>query len=132
MRKVTECLSPYTSTVVVNKRHSKVHGEGLSLSKSNLAGSTPSQNLTVCDELIGSNRLIPCNQDSQVQCQSESYQGNQDGSVLADLPESRLHDGVPYCPYPRYNHQVRFIQHRLGNMSRGNLNRKDVVKERVF
>ena len=41
MRKVTECLSPYTSTVVVNKRHNKVHGESLSLSKSNLAGSTP-------------------------------------------------------------------------------------------
>ena len=70
------CSCPYTSTVVVTKRHSKVHGEGLSLSKSNLAGFTPSQNLTVCDELIGSNRLISCKQDNQVQCQSVSYQGS--------------------------------------------------------
>ena len=55
-----ECPNPYAPTAGVNKEHSKVCGEGLSLSESYLADYTPLQHPTIHDELSGSNVPIPC------------------------------------------------------------------------
>ena len=129
----TECPHPSGSTAGVHKRHSKICGEGLSLNKSYLAGSTPLQSPAVHDKLSGPNRPTLYNQDDQIQCKIESHRGSQDGLVLVDFLESGCHDGVsPLAPYPRLNDRIRCIQHRLGSMPRGNSNRRDVVKEGVI
>ena len=54
-----ECSNPYEPTAGVNKGHSKVCGEGLSLSKSYLVGSTPLQSLTIHQWLRWTNLLQP-------------------------------------------------------------------------
>ena len=111
----TECQNPSAATTGLDKRHSQVCGESLSLSESNLAGSPPLQSLTVYDELGSSIRSSPHNEDDQVQRQAESYRGSQNRSVLVDFPGSTLHDGVlPITSGPSYDHLVRCIQQGWG------------------
>ena len=51
----TKFPSPDAPAAGVNKRHSKICGESLSLSESYLAGSTPLQSTATHDELSSSN-----------------------------------------------------------------------------
>ena len=68
-KNTTECPNPFAATAGLGKRHSQVCGEGLSFSKSNLAGSSPLQSITVHDELGSPIRSSPHNQEDQVQHQ---------------------------------------------------------------
>ena len=115
-------------TAGVHKRHSKVCGQGLNHNESYLAGSIRLQSLA---DTGGSNRpTFTAMQDDQIQHQLEIHQGSQDGPVLVDFLESGM---LPlFIPYLRLNDRIRCIQHRLGSMTRGNLNRRDVLKEGII
>ena len=61
----TECPNPSAATAGLDKRHSQVCGESLSLSESNLAGSPPLKSLTVHDELGSSIRSSLHDEDEE-------------------------------------------------------------------